>query len=149
MTIIKKRITEDQLYVNQYLVERVTHYNYLGTIINEEWTNNQEIRARIEKARYSFNRMGAFFKSHNLFIDTKVRMLRSYVFSAIFYGIKSWTLNKDMCRKLEAFVMWLYRRILKIPYDSSDVLCETNPDMLTFKPSYKEKYLKKKVQEEE
>ncbi|CAG9829143.1 unnamed protein product [Diabrotica balteata] len=51
MIISKKKITEDQLYVNQFPVERMTHYNYLGTIINEEWTNNQEIRARIAKAR--------------------------------------------------------------------------------------------------
>ncbi|CAG9834411.1 unnamed protein product [Diabrotica balteata] len=51
MIISKKRITEGQLYVNQFPVERVTHYNYLGTTINEEWTNNQEIRARIAKAR--------------------------------------------------------------------------------------------------
>ncbi|CAG9838932.1 unnamed protein product [Diabrotica balteata] len=86
MTISKKRITEGQLYVKS---ERVTHYNYLGTIINEEWTNNQEIRASIEKARSTFNRMGAFFRSHNLSLDTKVRMLRCYVFSVLFYGVES------------------------------------------------------------
>ncbi|CAG9840800.1 unnamed protein product [Diabrotica balteata] len=51
MIISKKRITEGQLYVNKSPVERVTHYNYLCTIINEERTNNQEIRARIAKAR--------------------------------------------------------------------------------------------------
>ncbi|CAG9827090.1 unnamed protein product [Diabrotica balteata] len=51
MIISKKRITEGQLYVNQSPVERVAHYNYLGTTINEEWTNNQEIRERIGKAR--------------------------------------------------------------------------------------------------
>ncbi|CAG9831529.1 unnamed protein product [Diabrotica balteata] len=90
MIISKKRITE----------EIVTHYNYLGAII---------------KARSTFNRMGAFFRSLNLSLDTKVRMLRYYVFSVLFYGVKSWTL-KDICRKLEAFEMWLYRRILKIPW---------------------------------
>ncbi|CAG9831348.1 unnamed protein product [Diabrotica balteata] len=51
MIISKKRITEGQLYVNKSPVERVTHYNYLGTIINKERTNNQEIRACIAKAR--------------------------------------------------------------------------------------------------
>ncbi|CAG9830039.1 unnamed protein product [Diabrotica balteata] len=49
--ISKNRITEGQLYVKKSPVERVMHYNYLGTIINEEWTNNQEIRASIAKAR--------------------------------------------------------------------------------------------------
>ncbi|CAG9839577.1 unnamed protein product [Diabrotica balteata] len=125
------------------------HYNYLGTIINEKWTNNQEIRALIAKAKSTFNRMGAFFKSHNLSLDTKVRMLRCYVFSVLLYGVESWTLNEDMCKKLEEFEMWLYRRILKIPYNSSDILCEMNPDMLSFKPSCKEKYLESEVQEKE
>ncbi|CAG9831138.1 unnamed protein product [Diabrotica balteata] len=51
MIISKKRIPEGQLYVNHSPVERVTQYNDFDTIINEEWTNNQEIRARIAKAR--------------------------------------------------------------------------------------------------
>ncbi|CAG9833270.1 unnamed protein product [Diabrotica balteata] len=145
MIISKKGITEGQLYVNQSPIERVMHYNYLGTIINEEWTNNQEIRARTAKARSIFNRMGAFFKSHNLSLDTKARTLRCYVFSVLLYGVESWTLNEDMCKRLEAFEMWLYRRILKILYSSSDILCEMNPDMLSFKPSCKEKYLESEV----
>ncbi|CAG9827726.1 unnamed protein product [Diabrotica balteata] len=53
---------------------------------------------------------------HNLSLDTKVRMLRCYVFSVLFYGVESCTLNEDMYRKLEAFEIWLYRRILKIPW---------------------------------
>lgn len=43
-------------------------------------------------------------------------MLRCYVFPILLYGVESWTLNEDMCRKLEAFEMWLYRRILRIPW---------------------------------
>ncbi|CAG9837247.1 unnamed protein product [Diabrotica balteata] len=58
MIISKKRITEGQIYVNQSPVERGMHYNYFGTITNEEWTNNQEIRARIAKAKSTFNRIG-------------------------------------------------------------------------------------------
>ncbi|CAG9835487.1 unnamed protein product [Diabrotica balteata] len=76
-------------------------------------------------------------------------MLRCYVFSVLFYGVESWTLNEDICRKLEAVEMWLYRRMLKIPYSSLDILCEMNSDMLSFKTSCKEKYLENEVQEEE
>ncbi|CAG9839239.1 unnamed protein product [Diabrotica balteata] len=148
MIISKKRITEGQLYVNKSPVERVTHYNYLATIINEEGINNQEIRACIAKARSTFNRTEVFFKSHNLSLYTKVRMLRCYVFSDLLYGIESWISNEDMCKKLEAFETWLYRRILKIPYNSSDILCEMNPYMLSFKPSCKEKYWKTRSRKE-
>ncbi|CAG9839537.1 unnamed protein product [Diabrotica balteata] len=65
-------------------------------------------------------------------IYTKVRMLRWYVVSALFYGVESWTVNKDMCRKLKAFDMWLYRRILKIPWTdrvtNEEVLRRMNKD---------------------
>ncbi|XP_072395105.1 uncharacterized protein [Diabrotica undecimpunctata] len=63
----------NQFYVNQTPVESVTYYNYFGTAVNEEWANNQEIRARIEKARSTFNWMGAFFKSHNFSVSKKLR----------------------------------------------------------------------------
>ncbi|CAG9841129.1 unnamed protein product [Diabrotica balteata] len=49
MIISKKMITEGQLYVNESPVERVTHYNYLGTIINEEWTPSRRLEQTSEK----------------------------------------------------------------------------------------------------
>ncbi|CAG9837974.1 unnamed protein product [Diabrotica balteata] len=49
-------------------------------------------------------------------------MLRCYIFSVLFYGVESWTLNEDMYRKLETFEMWLHRRILKIPYKFGHIM---------------------------
>lgn len=116
MIVSKERITGGRLLINQTAIERVDHYNYLGTIINEDWNCAQEIRARIGKARSTFNRMSTFFKSHNLALDIKVRLLRCYVFSVLLYGAESWTLNESTTKKLNAFEMWLYRRILRIPW---------------------------------
>lgn len=116
MIISKKKITGARLFINQAAIERVEHYNYLGTIIDEEWSNAPEIKSRIGKARSTFNRMSALFKSHNLTLETKVRLLRCYVFSVLLYGAESWTLNETTTKKLNAFEMWLYRRILKIPW---------------------------------
>ncbi|CAG9826412.1 unnamed protein product [Diabrotica balteata] len=67
--ISKKRITEGQLYVNQSPVERVTHYNYLGTIINEERTTNQEIRARIANRAPSIERVSSSRVTTSLLIQ--------------------------------------------------------------------------------
>ena len=50
MVISKENIGGVHLSINQNAIERVSHYNYLGTIINEKWNNIQEIRCRIEKA---------------------------------------------------------------------------------------------------
>uniref|UniRef100_A0A8D8SH15 Craniofacial development protein 2 n=1 Tax=Cacopsylla melanoneura TaxID=428564 RepID=A0A8D8SH15_9HEMI len=116
MIISKNKITGSQLYINQTAIERVKQYTYLGTIINEDWQNSQEIKSRIGKAKSTFNRMSTFFKTHNLSLDIKVRLLRCYIFSVLLYGVESWTLNEDTIKKLNAFEMWLYRRILKIPW---------------------------------
>lgn len=49
-------------------------------------------------------------------LDTKLRLLRCYVFSVLLYGVESWTVTKETTKKLEAFELWLYRRMLKIPW---------------------------------
>lgn len=54
--------------------------------------------------------------SHDLTLDTKIRLLRCYVFAVLLYGVESWTLTKETTNRLEAFELWLYRRILKIPW---------------------------------
>lgn len=59
-------------------------------------------------------------------------MIRCYVFPVLFYGMESWTLTKNMCNKLEAFEMWTYRRVLKIPWTdkvtNNEVLKRLNKD---------------------
>lgn len=60
--------------------------------------------------------MSKLFKSHNLKLDIKVKFLRCYVFSILYYGMESWTLTEATQKKLEAFGMWLYRRILRISW---------------------------------
>lgn len=60
--------------------------------------------------------MNNIFKSHSLPLRTKARLLRCYVFTVLLYGVESWTLTEASMRKLEAFEMWCYRRILRISW---------------------------------
>uniref|UniRef100_A0A8D8VWR7 Uncharacterized protein n=1 Tax=Cacopsylla melanoneura TaxID=428564 RepID=A0A8D8VWR7_9HEMI len=85
-------------------------------MLNEQWDQSQEIKIRIVKARAAFNQMSKLFKTHNLNIDFKIRLLRCYIFSILLYGVESWTLTKATAKRLEAFEMWTYRRILKISW---------------------------------
>ena len=116
MIISKRDINGAHLYVNGTRIECVQQYCYLGTIINEQWDSAQEINCRIGKAREVFNKMSAIFKSHNISLETKIRHLRCYVFSVLFYGVEAWTLTEATTKKLGAFRMWLYRRMLKISW---------------------------------
>lgn len=116
MIISKKDIKGANLYINQARIERVSQYNYLGTIINELWDNSQEIRCRIGKAKSTFLSMRQVFKSHSLSLEMKKRLLKCYVYSVLLYGVETWTLKQETISKLQAFELWLYRRILKIPW---------------------------------
>ena len=115
MVISKDRIGNCQLLIKNAPVERVEKFTYLGTIVIQ-WDHSQEIKSRIEKARGAYNNMSKLFRSHNLKLDIKVRLLRCYVFSILYYGVESWTLTVATERKHEAFEMWLYRRILRISW---------------------------------
>jgi len=114
MIISKEDITGVHININQIRIERVHKYQYLGTVINEQWENAEEIKCCIGKARDVFNSISASFKSHNLSLHLKIRLLRCYVFSTLLYGVKTWTLTKGTSNKLDAFELWLYRRILRI-----------------------------------
>lgn len=116
MIISKRQISGVNLYINNERIERVTKYIYLGTCINEAWENATEIKSRIGKARSVFNSMSAAFKSHDIALGTKMRLLRCYVFSVLLYGVESWTLTRETTKRLEAFECWLYRRILRITW---------------------------------
>ncbi|KAL1447598.1 hypothetical protein WDU94_009869 [Cyamophila willieti] len=116
MTISKVQNIQCSLKIEGNTIERVKQYTYLGTNVNEDWDHSREIKIRIEKARSVYNRMKKVFRSHDLTMDTKVRLLRCYVFSVLFYGVEAWTLTEATSDRLEAFEMWLYRRMLKISW---------------------------------
>ncbi|CAG9830140.1 unnamed protein product [Diabrotica balteata] len=72
--------------------------------------------------------MAKLFKSHNLNLDIKVRLLRCYIFSTLYYGVESWALTEAIEKKLEAFKMWLYRRILRISWTEKIINETTTKD---------------------
>ncbi|KAI5752582.1 hypothetical protein M8J77_018365 [Diaphorina citri] len=116
MLITKSQITEESLYAKGEKLEKVERYNYLGTNVNSSMDYGAEIKIRIEKARASFMKMKKLFTNRDLSLDLRIRMLRCYIFTVLLYGVEAWTLNKSCERKLEAFEMWTYRRILKISW---------------------------------
>lgn len=116
MIISKKSHPICQMIVNNKAIERVESYTYLGTNVNEQWDHSREIRIRIEKARATFTGMSKIFRSHDLNLEVKTRLLRCYIFSVLLYGAEAWTLTEASSKKLEAFEMWLYRRMLRVPW---------------------------------
>lgn len=111
---------------NNQSIDRVDRFNYLGTWLCENWSSDMEIRCRIEKARSAFMKFNKVFTSTDFDLNLRIRFIKSYVWSVLLYGVESWTLKVNTMTKLEAFEMWLYRRMLKIPWTAR----KTNEEIL-------------------
>ena len=94
---------------------------------------SQEIRSRIEQARSVFSRMKKVLTNRNLTLELRLRMVRCYVFPIVLYGMEGWTLTQRLEDKINAFEMWVYRRILKISWmdrvTNAEVLARMNTSL--------------------
>lgn len=116
MLISKNRTPVGNLLLNQTPIEHVDKFTYLGTIVHNEWNMTTEIRSRIEKARANFIKMKHIFTSKDISQPLKIRLIKCYVFPVLLYGVEAWTLTGQLMKKLSAFEMWIYRRILRISW---------------------------------
>ena len=112
--------------IDQSQVEQVDKYVYLGHIISNNGTCEMEIKRRIEIARSKFIELKGILTSREIPVSVRVQLTRTLIWSVLLYGAEAQTLNAGMVDKLEAFEMWLYRRILKISW----VQKRTNEEVL-------------------
>jgi len=115
IVISKSGGTQCKIMINGIPLEQVLQYKYLGSWITEDGKCEIDVKARIDMAK------DAFWKHKELLqgkinLRIKKRILQCYVFLVMKYGCESWTLNKDLTRRINAFEMWCYRRILKIKW---------------------------------
>ena len=116
MVVSRSANMKINIAVNGAILEQVKAFKYLGQTIAENGSTDTEIRKRIEIARKSFVNMSDVLTSKSLKIETRKRMARCYVLSTFLYASETWTCNKLMMDKIEAFEMWMLRRMLKISY---------------------------------
>ena len=115
MVISKNKNVICDLTLDSKPLEQVNRYKYLGSWITEDARCEVDIRARIGMAKAAFWQNKELMR-RNIRFETKKRILNSYVFSILSYGCECWTWNTALCRKVDAFEMWCYRRILKISW---------------------------------
>src|SRR5215469_10080546 len=84
------------------LVKQVGRFNYLGSLINKDGRCEDEIRKRINKAKYAFNNMKSLLTNSKVSIETRKRFVKCYVWSTLLYGCESWTLRKTDVRRIQA-----------------------------------------------
>ena len=97
-------------------IEQVASYMYLGSLITEDGRSEKEIKRRIMIARSTFTNMRTLLSCRGINLNTRLRAIKCYIWPTPFYGAETWTTTTSLLSRLDAFEMWVYRRVLKISW---------------------------------
>lgn len=97
-------------------VEEVANFCYLGSQITRDGRSRRDIKQRIAQGRVAFNKKKPLLCSGTINLAVRKRLLKTYIWSTTLYGCETWTVGEADRKKLEAFEMWCYRRMMKIPW---------------------------------
>lgn len=115
-----------RLICGDQVVEQVGKFNYLGSVVSEDVRCDDEIKRRIGIAKDAYGNMKNLLTNRKLSIRTRKSLVKTYVWSTLLYGVETWTISTEMMKRLEAMEMWLWRRMMKIPWTAR----RTNEEVL-------------------
>ena len=101
-------------------VETVSDFIFGGSKITADGDCSQEIKRRLFLGRKVMTNLESTLKSRDITLPTKVRLLKAMVFPVVMYGCESWTIKKAECRRIDAFELWSWRRLLS-PLDCKEI----------------------------
>ena len=101
-------------------VETVSDFIFLGSKITADGDYSHEIKRRLLFGRKVMTNLDDIFKSRDITLPTKVRLVKAMVFAVVMYGCESWTMKKAECRRIDAFELWCWRRLLRVPWTQGD-----------------------------
>ena len=97
-------------------METVRDFIFLGSKITANGDCSHEIKRRLLLGRKAMTNLVSIFKSRDITLPTKVRLVKAMVFPVVMYGCESWTVKKAECRRIDAFEVWCWRRLLRVPW---------------------------------
>ena len=97
-------------------VETVSDFIFWGSKITADGDCRHEIKRRLLLGRKVVTNLDSILKSRDITLPTKVHLVKAMVFSVVMYGCESWTLKKAEGRKMDAFGLWCWRRLLEVPW---------------------------------
>ena len=97
-------------------VETVTDFVFLGSHIIADSDCSHEIKRLLLSGRKAMTNLDSVFKSRNIFLPTKVSIVKVMIFPIIMYGCESWTIKKAEHQSIDAFKLWSWRRLLQVTW---------------------------------
>ena len=116
MVISKKEGTTVTIRIDGTEIEQVQSFIYLGHKITQDGRSEEEVKRRIGIARTAFSKMNNTLTKPLIPMETRLRILKCYVWSTLLYGAETWTISNVMKQRLCAFEMWCYRKMMNIKW---------------------------------
>ena len=112
-------------------VETVSDFIFGGSKITADGDCSQEIKRCLLLGKKVLTSLDSILKSGNITLLTKVHLVKAMVFPVAMYGCESWTTKKTECRRINAFELWCWRRLLRVPWtarrSNQSILKEISP----------------------
>ena len=113
-------------------VETVSDFILGGSKITADGDCSHEIKRLLLLGRKGMTNLDSILKSRDITLPTKVPLVKAMVFPVVMYGCESWTVKKAECRRIDAFELWCWRRLLGVPWtarrSSQSILKEICPE---------------------
>ena len=97
-------------------VETVADFIFLGSKFTANGDCRHEIKRRLFLGRKVMTNLDSMLKSRDITLSTKVCLAKAMVFPVVMYGCESWTIKKAECQRIDAFGLWCWRRLLRVPW---------------------------------
>ena len=112
-------------------LETVADFTFLGSKITADGDFSLEIKRCLLLGRKVMANLDSILKSRDITLPTKVRLVKAMVFPVVMYGYESWTVKKAEGRRIDAFELWCWRRLLRVPWtarrSNQSILKEIGP----------------------
>ena len=112
-------------------VEAVINFIFLGSKITADGDCSHEIKRCLLLGRKSMTNIDSILKRRNITLSTKVHIVKAMIFPAVMYGCESWTKKKAEHQRIDAFELWCWRRLLRVPWtarrSNQSILKEISP----------------------
>ena len=112
-------------------METVADFIFLGSKITADGDCSHEIKRLLLLGRQAMTNLDSMLKSRDITLSTKVHVVKAMVFPVVMYGCECWTINKAEHQRIDAFELWCWRRLLRVPWtarrSNQSILKETSP----------------------
>ena len=125
-------------------VETMTDFIFLGSKITANGDCSHEIKRRLLLGRKAMTNLENILKSRDITLPAKVHLVKAMVFPVVMYGCESWTIKKAEHQRIDAFELWYWRRLLRVPWtarrSNKSILKEISPEYSLEGPMLKLKF---------